>query len=119
MYDVSTGQQWDFEAPYPRVTTFSPDSRTLAIVDCGEEISLWEVATGKRTAHFERGSDDSEDDGSRPNLPFPDRLYRLTFSGAELAVIAIAFRPDGELVAFGRTKAEVLKWRVTIVPQRK
>ena len=49
---------------------------------------------------------------------FPIVSFDITFSGAELAIIAIAFRPDGELVAFGRTKAEVLKWRVTIVPQR-
>lgn len=118
LYDVATGRQCEFEAPYTRLMTFSPDGRTLALVDCTEVISLRDVATGKQTGYFDRGSDDSEDDGSRPNLPFPDRLTRLTLSGAELAIIAIAFRPNGELFAFGRSKTEVLKWRVTTVPQR-
>jgi WD40 repeat protein len=114
---------------------FSPDSRTLALCATGDSVTLRDVATGRERATL-RGHRDRVDaiafspDGrllasqsadhtvklwdlavSHPAAPWRPRAV-VTLSGYdnEAAVCAIAFSPDGKLLASGGVGNTVKLW---------
>jgi WD40 repeat protein len=70
--------------PDPSSLVFSPDDKTLASLDHGGTVCLWDVSSGKELRRF-RAPTDSRD----------RRIY----------FVAMAFSPDGKLIALGTDRA--------------
>jgi WD40 repeat protein len=92
---------------------FSPDGKTLAGVSrAAPEVYLWDVASGRRTATYEK----------RLSRPRP-RLFRYVwdafpqaFEEHALVPLSVFFAPDGRLMALGfdnRDSTTVQMWQVT------
>ena len=97
VWDVATGRELPaFEGmpPQPGVLAFSPDAKVFAAGDASGEFGIWEVASGRRLAHFS---------GHRRD-------------GNAFEVTALAFSPDGRsLACVGRASVQVepSSWQYT------
>jgi WD40 repeat protein len=71
---------------------FSPDGKTLASVQYDDPyVRLWAVATGQ---------------------------YRTSLGGASHFIMAVAYSPDGSLIASGETDGTVILWNARTLRQR-
>lgn len=120
---------------------FSPDGRTLAGADYEGNILLWDMASGKVRAAFKQegrrriaelafapdGKTLATAVGDHPGRDHEPGLVvlwdvasgrrRLTLTGHTNAVLSVAFRPDGKLLASGSVDRTVRLWDVSALPQ--
>jgi WD40 repeat protein len=134
--DAETIQVWDLASGRRRGAfgghrglvglAFSPDGKTLATVDLGEQtVRLWEVASAGKRAQL-RGHDETifaiafAPDGkalASASMDGTVRLWELP-SGRELArfrghrgwALGVAFAPDGKSLASSSTDTTALVW---------
>ena len=86
LWDVTTGQELQKLGTGADVFTFSPDGKSLASnVGFGEEIKFWDVATGRELR---------------------------TLQGLADQATSLVFSADGEFLAGGDTKGNVILWAV-------
>jgi WD40 repeat protein len=122
LWDVRTGQGRGILSAQPNHDidriVFSPDSRALAALDTYSMISLWETATGTRTAVPEKRYS-----RPRPRLlryawdAFPDIFQEYMYVPS-----SIRFTQDGTLMAMGYDNRDVTTarmWQVSSVPVMK
>ena len=118
---------------------FSPDSRSLAVANCGH-VEIYDVATGKKQASLEGDSSlvrtvafsadgkllaTGGEDKTIKIWDLARQQVKITLKGHQLPLSALAFSPDGKLLAAGEFAAygvtgEVTLWDLTteIVRQR-
>lgn len=88
MYDVNTHKELlrlEASEEAPRLAKFSPDGRTIAVIDNGVSVRVWEVATGRL-------------------------VHQLI--GHEGRVFALAFSPDGRFLVTGGLDKTLRTWEL-------
>ena len=91
VYDVKTGEkvkELDFEDPGILAVTLSPDGKRVLVAHVERQVSLWDVATGRKVCTF-----------STVNV---EKVHRQTLS----------FSPDGRYACAGGAPGNVYLWQL-------
>ena len=120
---ILKGERWD----RVKGVMFSPDGSTLASVNWGEEVYLWDVASGQQKTIFTGHTDRVESvafspDGSTLASGSRDETVRLwdvasgqqktVLTGHTDHVLSVAFSPDSSMLASGSRDKTVRLWDV-------
>ncbi|MBI1918277.1 MAG: WD40 repeat domain-containing protein [Planctomycetes bacterium] len=112
-----------------RKAAISPDGKFVAAMAASGEAQLWDVATGKRIRELGEirsnveaitFSLDGKDIVMAPRFPHPNRIVRWSADGRRADVFAselvngdvhaLAYSPDGKLLASGTARNVLLLW---------